>query len=259
MSVTVAASETFRYDPPRAAHGARRVVVKPNLGYPVGPPVTVSLAVLREVVAGVRRVAPDAEIIVLEGVCTKTTFDTVMEKLGVAALIAGFDDPNIVLRDADLEPCRAYPNAAREPQRFTEMYAPDLLAEADCRISIGCLKRTELKNRPLISASIKNLYGLFPRERYRARSPHARGQLHVPDVQKVIADAYFTLGVAFDGAVVDATHKFISRDWQPDVGRAVPVGRVIFGDDLVAVDRRACEVADEPVSDYLALIERLRG
>lgn len=259
MSVTVAASETFRYDPPRAAHGARRVVVKPNLGYPVGPPVTVSLAVLREVVAGVRRVAPDAEIIVLEGVCTKTSFAAVMEKLGVAALIAGFDDPNIMLRDADQEPCRAYPNTAREPQRFTEMFAPDLLAEADCRISIGCLKRTELKNRPLISASIKNLYGLFPRERYRARSPHARGQLHVPDVQKVIADAYFTLGVAFDGAVVDATHKFISRDWQPDVGHAVPVGRVIFGDDLVAVDRRACEVADEPVSDYLALIERLRG
>lgn len=258
MSVTVADSETFRYDPPRAAHGARLVVVKPNLGYPAGPPVTVSRPVLREVVAGVRRVAPDAEIIVLEGVCTKTGFAAVMEKLGVVALLTEFGDPKILLRDADREPSRAYPNTAPEPQRFTEMHAPELLAEADCRISVGCLKRTELKGRPLISASIKNLYGLFPRERYRARSPHARGQLHVPDVQKVIADAYFTLGVTFHGAVVDATQKFISRDWRPDVGRAEPVGKVVFGDDLVAVDRRACEVADEPVSDYLALIERLR-
>jgi hypothetical protein len=259
MTVTVTDSATFRYNPPRAAHAARRVIIKPNLGYPVGPPVTVSLPVLREVIAGVRRVAPDAEIIVLEGVCTKTTFAAVMDKLGVTTMLADLADPKVILLDADREDAKTFPNTSREVQRFTEMDAPELLDEVDCRISVGCLKRTALKGRPLISSSIKNLYGLFPRERYRGRSPHARGQLHVPDVQRVIADVYFTLGVKFDGAVVDADQKFISRDWQPDLGHAEPVGKVIFGDDLVATDRRACEIADEPISDYLALIERLRG
>ena len=40
----------FVYQPPPAAVTAKRILIKPNLGYPVPPPVTVSLPVLSLVV-----------------------------------------------------------------------------------------------------------------------------------------------------------------------------------------------------------------
>ncbi len=254
----VADSAGFQYAPPKAARGARRIIVKPNLGYPTPAPATVGLAALREVLVGLRRVAPRAEIILLEGVCVKVSFAEVMARLGVTQLLAELDDPAIRLLDADTLPSKPYPNRSPAPERFAEMRAPALLEEADCRLSVAAFKRTTLKERPLLSASIKNLYGLFPRAVYRARSPHARGQLHVPDVQRILVDAYFTLGLLFEGAVVDVTRKFVSRDWQPDVGAAVPVGKIVAGDDLLAVDLRAAELAGEPLSDYFQTIAARR-
>lgn len=255
----IADSAAFRYAPPKAAHGARRIIVKPNLGYPTPAPATVGLPVLREVLTGLRRVAPQADIVVLEGVCTKVGFAEVMARLGVTQMLAALNDPKIRLLDADALPGKPYPNRSPQPERFAEMHAPALLDEADCRVSVAAFKRTTLKERPLVSAAIKNLYGLFPRAVYRARSPHARGRLHVPDVQQVLVDVYFTLGVRFDGAVVDVTHKFVGRDWRPDVGTAVPVGKVVAGDDLLAVDRQAADIAGEPLSDYLQTIAERRG
>ncbi|MGQ9896944.1 MAG: DUF362 domain-containing protein [Acidobacteriota bacterium] len=258
-NATVAADNaTFYYTPPPAAHRAQRVIVKPNLGYPVPAPVTVGLPVLREVLRGIRRVAPQADIVILEGVCTKVAFADVMACLGVNQLLAELADPGVRLVDADTLPPKPYPNTAERPQRFVQMQAPALLEEADCRISVASFKRTTLKGRPLISAAIKNLYGLFPRAVYHARSPHARGQLHVPDVQRVLVDVYFTLGVRFEGAVVDLTHKFISRDWQPDEGTAVPLGKVVTGADLLDVDLQAVELAGEPCSDYFQMIGQQR-
>jgi uncharacterized protein (DUF362 family) len=256
--IIVADSRAFHYDPPAAARNARRILVKPNLGYAAGPPITVGPPVLRAVLDGLRRVAPQAEIFLVEGVCVKTPFSEVMKTLGVARLLADLNDPRVTLLDADALETKAYPNTAPSVQRFAELHAPALLDEVDCRISVACLKRTLLNGKPLLSASIKNLYGLFPRAMYHARSPHARGQLHLPDVQRIISDAYFTVGVKFDSAVIDARQKFVSRDWRPDRGAAHDVGKVIVGDDLPATDRAACEIADEPISEYLELIERLR-
>ncbi|MCS7078704.1 MAG: DUF362 domain-containing protein [Chloracidobacterium sp.] len=254
----VADSPTFQYAPPQAAYGARCIIVKPNLGYPTPAPVTVSLPVLRAVLMGLRCAAPRAEIILLEGVCTKVGFAEVMTQLGVSRLLTELNDPDVRLLDADTLPSKPYPNQSPTPERFSEMHAPALLDDADCRLSVAAFKRTTLRERPLLSAAIKNLYGLFPRAIYRARSPYARGQLHVPDVQRVLVDVYFTLGMRFDGAVVDVTHKFVSRDWRPDVGTAVPVGKVVTGDDLLAVDMKAAELAGEPPSDYLQTIAARR-
>ena len=253
LPVTIADAESFVYTPPEAARTARRILLKPNLGYPRPHPVTVGLPVLAAVIAGIRRVNPQAEILIVEGVCNKLPASIIMEKLGLPALLA----PGITFLDADALPCIAYPNTSPNPQRFASLLAPALLGEVDCRISIGCLKKTMLKERVLISAAIKNLYGLLPRATYHARSPYSRGQLHRPDVQRIIADVYHTLGVLFDGAVVDATQKFVSRDWEPDIGQAVPCGRVLFCDDLLAVDRAACELAAEGMPDYLTYIEAM--
>lgn len=244
----------FYYQPPIAAQAARRIVVKPNLGYPVGPPVTVSMAVLAAVLAGLRRASPGAEILIIEGVCSPVSLVDIASKNGLYSILDG----GMQLLDADTLPIEEYPNRSPHVVRFKSMWAPSLLREVDCRISVGALKQTHLKSEPLISASLKNLYGLFPRSKYKARSANSRGQLHRPSVPEVLQDVYFTIGHLFDGAVVDGNQTFLSRDWKPDKGQAISLGQVFWGDDLIEVDRLACSIGQLPMPSYLATIDRLR-
>jgi Domain of unknown function (DUF362) len=255
LASTVATpSDRFYYTPPAAAQSAQRILIKPNLGYPVGPPVTVSLAVLQKVIQGLQEYSPDAEILIVEGVCSKVAFDTVMAKLGVQQLLSA----QVHLLNADELELAEYPNRSPNPVRFKTMWAPKLLQEVDCCLSVSAFKRTQLKGSPLISASLKNLYGLFPRAKYKARSASSRGQLHRPSVPLVLQDVYYTLGHFFVGGVVDCTEKFISRDWQPDRGDGIPIGQVIYGEDLLTVDRTACQMGQEDIPDYIAALERQR-
>jgi uncharacterized protein (DUF362 family) len=250
--VQVVASADFIYQPPAAAINCKRILVKPNLGYPVAAPVTVSMEVLGAVLQGLRKASPNAEILVVEGVCSNVSLADIASRLGVYSLL----DSGMQLLDADELPLKEYPNLSPSPVRFKSMFAPTILEEVDCRISVGTLKRTVLK-APLISASLKNLYGLFPRARYKARSQKSRGQLHRPSVPQVLQDVYFTIGHLFDDGVVDGNLKFISKDWQPDKGQAVELGKVFYGDDILAVDRIACEVGGETVPEYLDVLARM--
>ncbi len=243
----------FRYEPPAAAHGARRILVKPNLGYPKGPPVTVGLPVLGAVLQGLRAVAPGAEILIVEGCCSAESVAQIAARRNLASL---FDD-GMQLLDADELPLVEYENRL-PPVRFRTLWAPALLAEVDCRISVSAYKWTSLKETPLLSATLKNLYGLFPRSRYKARSPHSRGQLHRPSVPEVLQDVWGCIGHRFDGGVVDATWRFTSRDWRPDVGDGTALDRVVWGDDLLTVDAQVCTMAGDVPPDYLAAIARLR-
>ncbi|KAM3100924.1 DUF362 domain-containing protein [Phormidesmis sp. 146-12] len=252
--VQTASAKDFVYQPPAIAHNAKRILVKPNLGYPIGPPVTVSMGVLRSVLSALRLASPQAEILIVEGVCSPVSLADIAGKNGLYALL----DEGMQLLDADALSIVEYPNLCPTPVRFQTMWAPALLQEVDCRITVGTFKRTILKDQPLISASLKNLYGLFPRAKYKARSANSRGQLHRPSVPQILQDVYFCIGHLFDGAVVDADRRLMSHDWKPDKGTAIEVGKVFFGDDLVAVDRAACQATKEPIPDYLEAIEQHR-
>jgi uncharacterized protein (DUF362 family) len=251
-TVHTSVSEDFVYHPPDCARDAQQILIKPNIGYPVGPPATVSMHVLGKVIEGLRQANPAVKILIVEGVCSKTSFATIMAKNGVHSLLT----EGVELLDADSLEIVEYPNRSPNPVRFPSMWAPRLLQEVDCCLSVSAFKRTQLKGEPLISASLKNLYGLFPRAKYKARSSSSRGQLHRPSVPLVLQDVYYTIGHFFEGAVVDCTQKFVSHDWKPDRGKAVSIGQVIWGDDLLAVDRLACKVGQEDVPSYITDLER---
>lgn len=253
-SVKVADAQSFVYTPPPQAFDATRILVKPNLGYPKAAPVTVSMGVLGAVLRGLRRANPNARILVAEGVCSKVSAEEIFEKHGVAEHL----DDNMRLGDLENLQMDTYPNLLDDPVKYKEMIAPAYLKEYDCCISVGTFKRTTLKGEALISASLKNLYGVFPREQYSGRSKNARGQLHTPSVPEVLKDIYFSVGYLFHGSVVDLTHKLVSPDHRPDVGEQVPIGKVVWGDDLLAVDETACRLADEPVASYIPAIRELR-
>jgi hypothetical protein len=255
-TVEVQPWSAFRYVPPASARSARRIVVKPNLGYPVGPPVTVSDTVLFGVLAALRDVAPSAELVVLEGVCSKASLAQVAELRG---LLRKFDAQTVLL-DADAQPLADYPHTGPAAARFRTLQAPALLREADCRITVGACKRTMLNGRPLFSGSLKNLFGLFPRATYHARSPHSRGQLHRPSVPRVLEDVWWTVGHLFDGAVVDGGQFYAHHDWHPDRARAgTPCGRVWTGTDPVSVDSAAATAVGEGEPDYCTAIRHQRG
>ncbi|CAD5973348.1 hypothetical protein PCC9214_03973 [Planktothrix tepida] len=252
--VQVIGSSNFIYEPPQSALTAKRILVKPNLGYPVPPPVTVSLKVLATVLTTLRQKNPQAEIFIVEGVCSPVSLSEIIRRLGIDQILG----EGIEVFDADTLPLTEYPNFSPQPVRFKSMFAPRLLMEVDCRISVAAFKRTTLKGEPLISASLKNLYGLFPRKHYHARSLSSRGQLHRPSVPLILQDVYFCIGHLFDGAVVDGDRQFISLDWKPDRGKSISLEKVFWGEDLIGVDREACRVAGEMIPSYLERIDQLR-
>ena len=254
MTTYTSTTESFIYQPPASALNTQHILVKPNLGYPVAPPVTVSMGVLGKVLQALRQASPNAKISIVEGVCSPVSLHDIAGKNGLYAIL----DDGMELLDADTLPLIEYPNLALTPVKFQTMWAPALLQEVDCRITVGAFKRTILKDEPLISASLKNLYGLFPRSKYHARSTNSRGQLHRPSVPQVLQDVYFCIGHLFDGAVVDADLKFVSRDWKPDQGTAIEFGKIFAGIDPVAVDRAACIAAGEKIPSYLDAIDKLR-
>ncbi|WP_338462492.1 DUF362 domain-containing protein [Synechococcus elongatus IITB7] len=254
-TVQQAAVADFCYTPPPAAATARRILVKPNLGYPVGPPVTVGMPVLQAVLTGLRQVNPSAEILIVEGVCSPVPLSEIADRLGVRSLL----DEGMQLLDADQLPQAEYPNRLPSPTRFASLWAPQLLTEVDCRITVGTLKQTSLQSSPLISASLKNLYGLLPRDRYKARSSHSRGQLHRPSVPLVLRDVWGCIGHLFDGAVVDGSWRYISPDWKPDRAKAGQwLGQVVWGEDPIAVDRQACRAAQFDEPEYLQTLAQFR-
>ena len=255
MSAQVTQTALFRYTPPDLARTAKRILLKPNLGYPVAAPVTVSLGVLSSVLKSLREINPTAEILIVEGVCSPVSLSQIVAKHGVYSVL----DAGMQILDADELEMVEYENLSPEPARFKTMWAPKLLQEVDCRISMGTFKRTILKDEVLISASLKNLYGLFPRSRYKARSGNSRGQLHQPSVPLVLQDVYFTIGHLFDGAVIDADERLISRDWKPDKGDKVKSDRIFWGNDLLEVDALACKTLGEEIPSYLKAIEKLRS
>jgi hypothetical protein len=257
MSVQITSTPEFIYQPPASAYNAQRILVKPNLGYPKAAPVTVNLDILQQVLQTLRQASPQAEILIVEGVCSLVSLTEIADRHGLIDRLKQLGD-RIHLIDADSLPMADYPNLSPSPVRFKSMVAPALLQEVDCRITIGTFKRTILKDEPLISASLKNLYGLFPRAKYKARSPHSRGQLHRPSVPQVLQDVYFCIGHLFDGAVVDADQRLISPDWKPDRGSAIATQKIFCGSDPITVDRTACQTLGEPIPSYLEAIDQLR-
>ncbi|MDZ4672225.1 MAG: DUF362 domain-containing protein [Phototrophicales bacterium] len=254
LAINNAKTESFVYMPPSSAFGATRILVKANLGYPKPAPITVSMPVLGAVLRGLRRASPMARIVIIEGVADAQSAERIFKQLGVMDLL----DDNMRVADAESLIMQEYDNISPKPVRFMTMTAPAYISEYDCCISVGTFKRTTLKDHPLISASLKNLYGVFPREKYHGRSPNLRGQLHRPSVPEVLKDIYFSVGRYFHGGVVDLTHKLVSPDERPDTGEVIPIGQVVWGDDLLAVDEVACRLAGEPTPNYIHTIRALR-
>lgn len=246
-SIRNAKPESFVYVPPEAAFGAARILIKPNLAYPQSPPITVSMTVMEKVLRGIRRVNPHGRIVIAEGVAADVDALENFKQLGLLDII----DSETRVADAESLLMAEYPNTSPNPTKYQSITAPGYIGEYDCCIIVSTFKRTERDGEPFISASVNNLVGLLPREIYHGRNPLYRAALHEPNLGDVLKDIYYSIGHLFHGAVIDLTHKLVSPDELTTHGETVPVGQVVWGDNLIAVDEAACRLAGEPLPRYL--------
>lgn len=248
-SVKSTNASSFAYLPPDSAFDAMRILVKPNLGYAAKPPATVSLHVLDAVLRGLRRASPMGRIVVIEGITSDEGANTVFDELGVIPLL----DKEMRITDSDNLIMHEYPNLLPQPLRYASMTASEYIKDYDCVISVGAFKRTIRDGAVQISASLKNIMGIFPRQIYQQDFQQA-------NIDDLLTDIYFTVGHHFDGAVVDLTEKYVSEDSRSDRedNVAYPVGKVVWGDDLLAVDEVACQFANEPIPSYIEDIRQRR-
>lgn len=269
--ISTSSAPQFEFLPELAS--AKLVVIKPNLGYPKQHPVVTRAGLIAVLIDHLLVKAPHARVVVLEGICCKEPFPLVINRVGIGGWFdwSAFEATGIAhgatlhwgerveLWDADRCETREYEN--RGPAfRFKSILAPAILAEADLCLSVAPLKKTILKDEPLISGVIKNFFGLLPRQAYKARSATSRGQLHRPDVHQVICDVYGALAPLFHYGIVDLHEHFISKDWKPDTGKSVPVGKVVFSDSLLEADVQAMNLVEEPLDRFhQILLERQKG
>lgn len=205
-SVKAMPTASFTYTPPLCAFDAVRVIVRAALPQ-------VSQPVLAKVLRGLRRANPGGRVIVLVSADGDTSPRGIYEASGLEDLLDG----NMQAIDVNSLGVGPYANRLPQPQTYRSVLAPTLLDEVDCRISLSAVTPGDL-------AAVRALYGLIPA---------------VPQHNTGLTDLYFTLGLRFDGAVVEAGD------------------RVFWGDELLAVDEAALRHAGADLPPVLADLRRL--
>jgi uncharacterized protein (DUF362 family) len=241
---------------PEAVSQSRRILLKPNAGYPLGHPVTTRVTLLAQVIESLRSVNPKAEILVLEGSTSQGEQASNFQALGYEAL-------GVKLLDAELQELHAYPvqSLGRTPN-FSEIWAPKLLKEVDFAISISAYKLFPNNSGAGLwnaSLTVKNFFGLLPRNRYTSGNPKSRGQLHKRGLQQSIIDVYAALGSYFHYGIVDAEQGFSSTGNSPTKGTSGYLGKVFSGSNLVALDRAALQFFGHGQPEYLDTLARHRS
>lgn len=223
-SVKSTNASSFAYLPPDSAFDAMRILVKADLK-------RVSSGVLGAVLRGLRRASPMGRIVVIDAVSPDKEAQVEFEKLGVMSLL----DREMRITDTDNLIMHEYPNRLIESLNYSSMTASEYIKDYDCVISLSAFVKEDDENAQIL-ATLGNLIGIFPQRKYQ----QAFEQIKIDDL---LTDIYFTIGQYIDGAVLDHSQA---------------IGKVIWGDDLLAVDEVACQLAEEPVPDYIADIRQRR-
>lgn len=216
-TVKTAKRRSFVYTPPDAAFGAGRILLKVDTS-----------AVSRDVVAaalrGLRRVNPLARIVIIDRVPTLEAFVTA----GISDLL---DDEMREARVDDLL-MKNYRNHAPTPLRYVTMTAPVYIDEYDCVIGISALQ--------VSGASLANWAGVFTEARALQDEGTQRIAFQGLQEDNILQDVFFTIGQFIHGAIVE-------------VGQ---IDRILWGDNLLAVDEAAYRAAAMPVPAYIDVIRR---
>ncbi len=228
----------FVFKPPSLVSRARRVLIKPNAGYPMPYPISTSRETMNLIIESIKQVS-DADIIILEGTANGESIYPIYQALG-------YDFPRVLM--LDVRDCIWVEVENPLPHSFVvpTFWVPNVVLSSDYLISVAPFKILDGSGH----FSVSNLLSLLPVSKYRGDASAGWGTLYELGIDKVIADLYFTL--PFDLGVVDARQKFISADNSVQ-GKIEEYGKIFAGEPY-EVDQEAAQASGVAAS-YLTLIE----
>ncbi len=200
--VNTAAVASFAYTPPDPAYNAARILIKPNLASRPEAPTVVSPLVLGSVLRGLRRAAPMARLVIVEGGAEDRDIEALFQEYGIESLL----DQEMRLGNITQMVMFEYILASGD-----HLTAPEAVQDYDCVISVAALDSASPT-----SPSLHNIVGFLPWTLYLMR-------------EALISDAGLhkvseAFGPHIDGAVVEVA------------------GRVVWGPDLAEVDAAALKL-----------------
>ncbi len=228
----------FVFKPPSLVSRARRVLIKPNAGYPMPYPISTSRETMNLIIESIKQVS-DADIIILEGTPNGESIYPIYQALG-------YDFPRVLMLDVRDCIWVEVENPLPHPFAVPTFWVPNVVLSSDYLITVAPFR--VLGGRGYFS--VPNLLSLLPVSKYRGDAPDGWGTLYELGIDKVIADLYFTL--PFDLGVVDARQKFIGLD-NSSQGKVEEYGKIFAGEPY-EVDRAAAQ-ASGGIASYLTLIE----
>lgn len=231
----------FVFIPPARLSRARRVLIKPCVGYPLPYPVTTSPGMLNMIIEGVRRVT-DADILIADGTPGGESIYPIYRALG-------YNFHRVLLLDIRDSIFVEVENPLSKFFAIESFWIPNVVLRSDFLISVTPFKTRG--NNALLS--IANLLSLLPVSKYQKDKSGGWGTLYELGIEKVLTDLYFTM--PFDLGIIEADQRFIYTD-DPTKGEARECGKIFFGEPY-EVDREASQVSGVNC-EYLGLIDEGR-
>ena len=228
----------YVFTPPPLISRARRVLIKPNAVDGKPYPVSTSKEMLGSVIDSIKRVS-DADIIILEGTVNGAPIYPIYKSLG-------YNFPRVLMLDVKDCIWVEVENPLPHPFAVATFWVPNVVISSDYLISVSPYR---VSDRVGIF-SIKNLLSLLPVSKYRGNFSSGWGALYELDINKVIADLYFTL--PFDLGIIEARQKLVCENGKLE-GRVETYGKIFAGEPY-EIDREASQI-DRLLPEYLNLIE----
>ncbi len=183
----------FYFKAPYIISRARRVLIKPNICFPQSAAVTTSREMLATIIKGIRQVS-DADILLLDGTANGEPVQPLYQTLG-------YDFPRVL--SLDVKDCTwvEVDNPLTKPLAVPTFWVPNVVLSSDYLISVT--PPNVVNDTAYLS--IMNLLSLLPVSKYGEGAGGGWGDLYSLDINRVLADLYFTL--PFDLGIIESRRE----------------------------------------------------
>jgi len=227
MKSMIVKDSDFVFAPPPQLAWARRVLIKPNAGYPLPYPVTTSPKLLNTIIRGIRKVS-NADILIADGT-------PVGESIYLTYQALGYDFHHVLMLDIRDSIFIEVQNPLSEFYAVESFWVPNVVLRSDFLISVTPFKVGSRHGH----FSVANLLSLLPVSKYKKGKSGGWGSLYELGIEKVLADLYFTL--PFDLGIIEAHQKFFYTD-DPTKGQVDDYGKILIGEPH-EIDLKASHIA----------------
>jgi uncharacterized protein (DUF362 family) len=223
----------------------KKILLKPNMGYPKPAPFTTSTEIIRAVVELLSELNSQ-QIIIGEG---STSHSNALENFEATGLIEELKDFKVQFIDLNKQES----DSVELPNNVIH-YLPKLLKQVDIRISIPVIKfYNDDEGEFFLSNAIKNFFGLPPKEKYQIDSEsEKRDSLH-NNLHKSVVEIFQSVEnyAPFDLYICDGT-KIL--EGEAAIGQSKHWGKIVISDNALEADLKVLEILKKPLPKYLRLL-----